>query len=302
MIPFDFKLHIRILKLFIKHKGFSLATLFYLFGAIPFIIMNNLFHQFSFLLDEIFFSSYRKISTDDSIFIVGPPRCGTSLMLDLLNYSDEITSMKLWEIHSAPSICEKLFFLQMGKVDRFMGSPLFKLYHYLNNKVFGDLLKVHDTSLFHFEEDAMLFYHSANSPFYLFFFPFVELQTPFLDFDTSTSAEYKTKYMNFYKKCIQKHLYVFGKEKIYLSKNPFFSFYVLTLKEHFNNAKFILMARNPYQVVPSAISLSTLYKDFDQYANNQNAKATFFENLLKERFQDRQEGSAGLYPTYYRLF
>ncbi len=279
MIPFDFKLQMRILMLHLKHKGLSAVTLRYLFFQLPLITLNHLIQQFFFLLDEIFFRSYHSISVEDAVFIVGPPRCGTSLLLDLLNHSDEITSMKLWELHYAPSISQKKLFLLMGKIDRFFGSPLYKIHAKLNEKIFGEFLKIHDTSLFHFEEDAMLFYHSANSPFYLFFFPFQELKTPFLDFDYSATDKYKTKYMNFYKKCIRKHLYVFGKNKLYLSKNPLFSAYTQTLKEYFPNARFIFMTRTPYKVAPSAISLSTFYKGYTNYVTTEDIKNALLKML-----------------------
>lgn len=265
MIPFDFELQKRIFKLHFKHLGFSPTTLFYLFISLPMIVSGHLIHQFFFLMDEIFFRSYRKISTDKTIFIVGPPRCGTSTMLDILNHSDEITSMKMWGITVAPAISEKLLYLQLGKLDRFLGSPLFKLYNKLNDKLLGDFKKVHDTNLFNFEEDAMLFYHSANSPYYPMLFPFEELKTPFLDFDQSTTPEYKRKYMNYYKRCIQKHLYVYGKDKIYLSKNPNFCPWIHTIKEHFKTAKFIFMTRTPYKVVPSILTLSTFFGGYKKY-------------------------------------
>ncbi len=283
MIPFDHEMQLRILKLHLKHKGLSATTWRYLLALLPIFSVNHLIHQFFFILDDILFPSYRDISTDGSIFMVGPPRCGTSLFQDLLNKSDEITSMKLWELQFAPSICEKLLYLQLGKMDRCLGSPLYKSYLKLNEKLFGEFKKIHDTSLFHFEEDAMLFYHSGNSPFFLFFFPFYELKTPFMDFDHSTSADYQAKFMDYYKKCIQKHLFVFGKDKTFLSKNPFFSSYILTLKAHFKNARFIFMARTPYQVAPSAISLSTYFKDYLRYVDDDFIKKALFE-LLKMQY------------------
>jgi hypothetical protein len=279
MIPFDFNLQLRIFKLHLKHKGWSTTTWRYLLLMLPIVVINHVIHQFFFILDDIFFRSYRRIPTDDSIFIVGPPRCGTSLLLDLLNNSDEITSMKAWELHQAPSICQKIFYLQLGKVDRILGSPLYKTYLKLNQKLLGDFKKIHDTSLFHYEEDAMLFYHSGNSPFYLFFFPFYELKTPFLDFDQSTTAEYKAKYMRYYKKCIQKHLFVFGRDKTFLSKNPLFCAYIRTLKAHFKNARFIFMTRTPYKVAPSAISLSTFFKGYTRYVDDAFIKNSLLEML-----------------------
>jgi HlyD family secretion protein len=268
MIPFDLKLLFKITKLHIKYTGFGKATWRFLFILLPLIILNHLFHQFFFVLDELFFPSYRKIDTDASMFIVGPPRCGTSLLMDLLNCSDEITSMKLWEIQFAPSICEKLFWLQIGKIDRFLGSPLSGTYLKINDKLLGGFNKIHHTSLFHYEEDAMVFYHSGNSPFYLFLFPFLELKSLLFDFDRSASSDYKARYMAYYRKCIQKHLFVFGRQKRYLSKNPMFSAYIHTLKEHFNDARFIFLIRTPYDVVPSTISLATYFKGYTLYVDD----------------------------------
>jgi omega-hydroxy-beta-dihydromenaquinone-9 sulfotransferase len=282
MIPLDIKLLFKVLKLHVRHKGFGKITLRFLFILLPLIVLNHLFHQFFFLLDELIFPSYRKIETDRTIFIVGPPRCGTSLLMDLLNQSDEISSMKLWELHVAPSICEKLFWLQIGKIDRFLGSPLSKKYLEINDRILGGFKNIHDTSYFHYEEDAMLFYHTGNSPFYLFLFPFSELKSPLLDFDRSTSPGYKARFMTYYKKCVQKHLFVFGKQKTYLSKNPLFSSYILTLKEHFSDARFVFMTRTPYEVVPSAISLSTYFKRYHQYIDDASFQNRIMEMLTSQ--------------------
>ena len=61
--------------------------------------------------------------------------------------------------------------------------------------------------------------------------------------------------MNFYRGCIQRHLYFHGGKKIYLSKSPSFSGHIETLIEAFPNAKFIYIVRSPYEVVPSSINL-----------------------------------------------
>ena len=281
MIPLDANLLLRILSLHLKNKGFSVWTLHFAFIILPYIILNNLYQQFFFLLDELFFSSYRKVQTDRSIFIVGPPRCGTSFFLDLINKSSDISSMRAWELHFAPSICQKLILLQIGKLDRLFGRPLYRQYLKINDLLWKEFKKIHDTSLFHYEEDAMLFNHTGSSPFYLFVFPFDELMTYFREFDQSTSPLYRSKFMKYYKKCIQKHLFVFGKNKTYASKNPFFSTYILTLKEHFKDARFIYMTRTPYQVVPSAISLSTYFKHYSRYTTVEAFKNAVFELLKK---------------------
>jgi hypothetical protein len=54
---------------------------------------------------------------------------------------------------------------------------------------------------------------------------------------------------------VQKHLYVFGKNKQFLSKNPLFCGTVQSLNETFPDAKFICLVRSPLEAVPSALSL-----------------------------------------------
>ena len=65
--------------------------------------------------------------------------------------------------------------------------------------------------------------------------------------------------MGFYKRCVQNHLYVFGQDKIFLSKNPMFSTMIQSLDEVFPDAKFIYLARTPFETVPSTISLVSYY-------------------------------------------
>lgn len=60
--------------------------------------------------------------------------------------------------------------------------------------------------------------------------------------------------MKFYKKCVQRHLYVFGRNKHFLSKNPASSSKINSIYETFPDAKIICMVRHPFEAVPSAIS------------------------------------------------
>lgn len=60
--------------------------------------------------------------------------------------------------------------------------------------------------------------------------------------------------MRFYRKCVQRHLYVFGPDKHFLSKNPASSSKVNSIYETFPDAKVVCMVRNPFEAVPSAIS------------------------------------------------
>ena len=62
-------------------------------------------------LDELLFPRFRKQKIVRPLFIVGPPRTGTTLLHRLLAKDDQFTSMRTWEILFAPSIVQKRFWL-----------------------------------------------------------------------------------------------------------------------------------------------------------------------------------------------
>ena len=262
MIPYDYKLAFRIFNLLRKEKGISKFSsleciILYVF-ILFFYLINNMF----FLVDELVFFSYRKISVKTPMFIIGPPRSGTSFFHRLLAENKQFTSMKMWEIMFAPAISQKYLFLFFGKMDGLLGSPLYKIIKNLDSKVFSRMSKYHKTGIFEYEEDAYIFRHIGTTPFMSLNWPFMSVQNLFLNFDEVASKEYKEMNMHFYEKCIKKHLFVFGNDKTYVSKNPLFSSYVKTLCEKFESANFIYIYRTPYEVVPSALSLVTYLFSF----------------------------------------
>ncbi len=115
------------------------------------------------------------------------------------------------------------------------------------------LQNMHKVGLFEPEEDDLIHLHIFNTAFLIYMFPFDEMKA-FLRFDTDLEPELRAGTMNFYKRCIQCHLYVYGREKRFLSKNPSFSGKVRSLAETFPDCKIVCMVRNPLEAVPSAVS------------------------------------------------
>ena len=60
--------------------------------------------------------------------------------------------------------------------------------------------------------------------------------------------------MEFYKSCLQRHLYVHGTDRILLSKNPSFCSLVSSLRETFPDCRVISPVRSPLSTVPSLLS------------------------------------------------
>jgi omega-hydroxy-beta-dihydromenaquinone-9 sulfotransferase len=205
-------------------------------------------------LDEILFPGYRNVSVSRPVFVVGFPRSGTTYLHRLLDSDHEqFTSLKLWEIIFAPSILQKKFFLILGKIDRMMGKPLYRTAVKIEDRMFEGSRKMHRISHFEAEEDEIILIHIFSSAFLAFMFPFEEMNV-FTRFDTDLPAKRQSAIMSFYKKCVQKHLYVFGSHKHFLSKNPASSSKIRSIYETFPDAKIICMVRNPIEAIPSAIS------------------------------------------------
>jgi omega-hydroxy-beta-dihydromenaquinone-9 sulfotransferase len=205
-------------------------------------------------LDEIFFPGYRRIVVDKPLFVLGFPRGGTTFLHRLIHKDEkQFTSLKLWEILFAPSIFQKKFFLLLGKADRLIGKPLYRLAVAIENRMFAGSRTMHRLSHFEPEEDEIILMHIFSSLFLLFMFPFEEME-PFSRFDTDISPKQKKAIMGFYKKCVQRHLYVFGPEKHFLSKNPASSSKINAIYETFPDARIVCIVRTPFEAVPSAIS------------------------------------------------
>lgn len=66
--------------------------------------------------------------------------------------------------------------------------------------------------------------------------------------------------MNYYRRCVQRHMYVFGNssQKTFLSKNPAFISKLGSIADLFPDAKLIYMIRSPYKTIPSVINMNAL--------------------------------------------
>lgn len=255
MVPFDYNLHWKIFKLIRQNPGRVRKGPKTYALIISISILTNIINKFFFLIDDILFFTYRKILIKSPIFIISPPRTGSTFLQRLLCDSQDYTGMYLWECVFAPSITQKYLFLGLGKLDRLFGSPLYKAIHRLEKA--SELYKIHPLSLFKTEEDAHIFSITGNSPFLIMHYPFTEIQDFFLHFDEKATDAYKNKYMRYYHQCIQKHLFVFGRKKVFVSKNPTFCPYVNTIKQAFVGAKIIYLYRDPQNLVPSTLSLAS---------------------------------------------
>lgn len=260
-MAFNFKLLFTVLyRTFLHTRGtnarLTLKRVLVITIIFPLYFLIELANWLGLLLDEIFFPGYRRQAVRAPLFIVGVQRSGTTFLHRLMDRDNtNFTSMTLWEMIFAPSVIQKIFFKTLGSVDDLCGNLLKKLVLKFETRLFHKMADFHKNSFFAAEEDEFVLVHIFSSLFLITMFPFVDLFRPFFYFDQQLDNRRKATIMAFYKRCVQNHLFVFGKDKNFLSKNPFFFGMIRSLNEIFPDAKFVCMVRTPWEVVPSAISL-----------------------------------------------
>ena len=229
----------------------------------PLFILNGLINRACLLLDEVLFPRYRRTAVTEPVFIVGVPRSGTTFLHRLLARDEQqFTCMKLWELFFAPSIIQKKCWCALGMLDRLLGSPLSRITRSWEDRVFNQLGRMHVLSLFEPEEDELLLLTVFSSVFLSFAFPFEDEVRGLALFDRELPRRQRERIMAFYKTCVQRHLYCFGRGRRFLSKNPAFSPKVESLYRTFPDARIICMVRSPLEAIPSSMSLLSYFCHF----------------------------------------
>lgn len=223
----------------------------------------ELFNHFFLLLDEIIYPSYKKVTIRTPLFIISMPRTATTWLQNVIcKDQEQFTSMKLWEMLLAPSIIQKKALVLFAKADRRVGQPFTRILRNWDKKIFSGYMPAHPSSFFGYEDDDLILINIFSNLFLVFIFPDLKLTDFLTRFDLSKDEKRKQKILSFYRKCIQKHMYVFGKGKTYLSKSASHSPKMRSLLQIFPDARFLYTLRDPAQSIPSTISLVNRFGEF----------------------------------------
>lgn len=266
MFTFDFILYLKhiFLSIFNRKKEipFTPVRLFFLFAA---LIPAHLFQfavRIGFILDNIFFPSVRKKKVNSPVFIIGNFRSGSTFLHRLLNKDSlNFTAFKTWEIYFAPSLVQKKLFRWYFSFDRIFGSPVYKLIKLYERRSLKKV-KVHHMGFNEPEEDEGLMVYTWDSLLMWFVFPFMDVNPPLHKFDTELSQKKKKGLMDFYDICVRRHLSFQNDDRMLLSKNPSFSGKIKSILEKYPDAKFIYLARTPYEVLPSIMNWFSMAWNF----------------------------------------
>jgi hypothetical protein len=244
-------------------------------------------------LDHIFFPRFRRQRVKEPVFIIAPPRSGTTLVQKLMSLdSKRFVHLKMYQT-IFPSVCYQRLIDFTMFVDRKLGGPFHKLLGWCQVKWFGGWDEMHKLRLNEPEEDDALFLYAFESEAIFLLFPFVrELwQAGFPDALPPTE---RRKLMRYYRSCLQRHLYANGPGKTLLSKATQSSGTLESLLEEFPDAKFITIVRHPYQSVASHVSLfvpvwQTHSPDIERDGPVSRAYATLAVEWYKHLFAFRQQ-------------
>ena len=221
---------------------------------LPIYTMIQCMNALGLALDRLLFPGFQSVSVNQPVFVLGMPRSGTTFLHRLLAKDEKrFTTTRLWELLFAPSITQRYLWLGMGRLDRALGRPLGRLAAATEGAAFGWFGDVHQTGLQDAEEDYLAL--SLVGACFLLVLPFPFERVWRLAYcDKQLSHNEQQQIMAFYKGLLQRHLYMHGTDRRFLSKNPSFTPMISALTRTFPDAQFIACYRDPLTAAPSLVS------------------------------------------------
>jgi len=220
------------------------------------------------LVDEIFFFGYKKVDIQP-VFIVGEPRCGSTLLHRTMAKSDHHLAIRHYEWRY-PYVCiQKLF--KILRAEHVFG----KINYWPSGAVGSKAQKMHPNRLSDWEEDGIFFEENLCHHFFLFLrFPYVEVLRGAGDY-SSLNPKFKAKFIREHKKSIQKIAAAKQRKTVsYLSKEVVSHSMIPDLLKEYPTARFIIVVRKSEDFMTSLmplvrVSTSTKNAGYDPILDDQ---------------------------------
>lgn len=232
----------------------SPQRLLILFVAFPAFLALQLLHWLGFVIDDLIFRGYRRVSLRDAVLITGLPRSGTTFVHRLLAADTQsFSSVATWEAVLAPSVSAKLAVRALARLDRLIGAPLQTAIRWLLRRTTASMQDIHGVDLSAPEEDYLLLLPAGGCFLTALAFPMQPDWWQLADF-SRLPTRLKTDLLAFHQRCLKAHLYVRGRGRRLLSKNAAFASWLPALRTFYPNANFLLCIRDPIQGLSSQLS------------------------------------------------
>ena len=219
----------------------------------PLFLLLQLIHWLGFALDELLFRRYRSIEVKAPVFVLGVPRSGTTFMHRLLAEHDACTTFSTWECLLAPSISERYLGLAVARLDRLLGRPMGRLAGWFGRRLLGRIDDVHPLSLTAPEEDYLALLPVLSAFILVLPFPEADWLWRLGRFDTEATERERRRLLRWYRRLLQKHLYVHGANRTLLSKNASFGGMAGSLVDEFPDCRLVICQRDSLAAIRSQL-------------------------------------------------
>lgn len=240
--------------IFYSYRRFHLRVWLLSVLFIFLFFLNQFIHLIFRLIDEIFFSGYRRVKINKPVFIIANPRSGTTYLHRMISQDDDrFTYTKF--AHTFFMTASFTRFANLVKwIDRRTGNLIRNSLNKMDDIFWGGWDNIHSMGFNKAEEDELPFAQTMMSIGNFIPFPYYHLieGTKFLDREP---VGVRKGVMDFYESCVKRFVYATGQEKTYLSKNVMSMGRFKSLLERFPDAKIIYIARHPYEALPSLTSM-----------------------------------------------
>jgi len=204
-------------------------------------------------LDYVLAPAFREVEVRAPVFVVAPPRSGTTLLYSLLAADPRFFAPRLYET-LLPSVS------LLGLADRIgsfavqhQGGRLAAGFTRWEEDRFANTDSVHRVRHRELEEDTLLFDRHLVCPSSLRMFPRGGELMQLVALDEHPPAA-RARVMEAYHRALQRLLHR-APGRTYLAKNVHSAGRIGSLLERFPDARFIHIVRSPYEVIPSAVRL-----------------------------------------------
>jgi hypothetical protein len=252
LMYFDFAAWRRMIRLAWRetHARTRRKLLVRLLLTVPFVAS---FHAVCFFLDRLLFPGLRTTRVTTPVFIVGHARSGTTLLHRLMSEDHERFSVFMYYELFFPSLLQKKVIRALAALDRQLGGSIASRVEAWEERTFGPMRHIHPMGLTMPEEDDFLLTYSCASGYWVVLLPYLG-ELDFYHVDELPPAK-RRRLMRFYAECVRRQIYLNGRDKIHLSKNPIFSGRVESLIETFPDARIVVCLRDPGETIPSLLKL-----------------------------------------------
>lgn len=205
-------------------------------------------------VDHLLSPGFRQVRVDAPLFVVAPPRSGTTLLYGLLASDPRFVGPRLYET-VFPAL-STLRLLEAGARigDRLSAGRLDARFTAWEDAVFGEFDPIHRSRYRELEEDMPLFDHLLACPSATRYFPYPERLRELLFLDDRPPAA-RRAVMAHYRGTVQRLLHRAPRGSTFLAKNVSSYGRIASLLEAFPDARLIHIARHPFKVIPSTIQL-----------------------------------------------